>query len=180
MLDTIKSLPRSFVKNLDSDVNRLEVYQVQDFDMKLLRRIIQFGIDAFGEIASDEWVIVPQIRHGNVYILKEKDKGKLYGLAILLRDWEDPLSAYLSDYAISEDLRGMGVGYEFLKVIGENLVEQGFERLTLTVDVENDPAIKLYRDKIGFDAVLLRKNEYGEGQHRFIMELDLRDFVANQ
>ena len=178
MLDEIKKLPKEFIKNLDVDVNHLKVYLVQDFDLKLLRRIVQFGIDTFGDMAADEFVIVPQIRHGNVFILKEEEKNKLLGLAILIRDWEDSESVYLFDFAISQEYRGMGMGYEFLKIIAENLLEQGFARISLTVDVENDPAIKLYRDKIGFDAVLLRKNEYGQGQHRFIMELDIVEFLS--
>lgn len=179
MLDEIKRLPKKFVKGLPTDVDNLSVYVVQDFDMKLLSRIVKYGIESFGKIASNEFVIAPQIRQGNVYILKEEDSNKILGLAILMRNWEDANMAYLWDYSIGKKIRGMGIGLEFLKVIGEDLIDQNFERMSLTVDVENASAIKLYKDKVGFDEVLTRKDEYGKGEDRFFMELDLKEFVAD-
>jgi len=97
-----------------------------------------------------------------------------------MRDWEDIYKAYLSDYAISVDYQGYGLGYEFLKVIAENLLEQGFDKISLTVDVNNKPAIKLYEDKIGFESILFSKDEYGKGHDRFIMELDIQEFMSSK
>lgn len=87
-------------------------------------------------MSLDEWGMVPQIRHGNVYVLKEKDKPQVFGLAIFMRDWDTDDTVYLFDYAIKEDLQGYGLGYEFLKTIAENLVEQDFNIMSLTVDVK--------------------------------------------
>jgi [ribosomal protein S18]-alanine N-acetyltransferase len=180
MLEEIKQLPHKVIKALDVDVNHLKVYLVQDFNLKLLHRMVEFGINIFGELGMDEWGLVPQIRHGNVYLLKEEDKKQIIGLAILMRDWENYRTAYLFDYAISDDFRGKGLGYEFLKIIAENLIEQDFNKINLTVDVDNEAAIKLYRDKIGFESILYKKNEYGEGHNRYVMELDLEDFITEQ
>lgn len=177
MLEEIDKLPYKVVKDLDMDVKNLKVYLVQDFDLKLLRRMVNFGLDIFGELGMDEWGLVPQIRHGNVYIIKEEGKKEIIGLAILMRDWEDFYKAYLFDYAIAEEFRGHGFGYEFLKIIIENLAEQGFDELSLTVDVENKPAIRLYQDKIGFEPVLLKFDEYGKGHDRYVMELDISKFL---
>lgn len=177
MLEEIDKLPYRIVKDLDMDVKDLKVYLVQDFDLKLLRRIVNFGLDIFGELGMDEWGLVPQIRHGNVFILKEEGKKAIIGLAILMRDWEDYYKAYLFDYAISEEFRGHGFGYEFLKIIVENLAEQGFDKMSLTVDVENKAAIRLYEDKVGFESVLLKIDEYGKGHDRYIMELDIPRFL---
>jgi ribosomal-protein-alanine N-acetyltransferase len=177
MLEEIDKLPYKLVKDLDMDVKNLKVYLVQDFDLKLLRRMVNFGLDIFGELGMDEWGLVPQIRHGNVYIMKEEGKKAIIGLAILMRDWEDFYKAYLFDYAIAEEFRGHGFGYEFLKIIIENLSEQGFDELSLTVDIENKPAIRLYQDKIGFEPVLLKVDEYGKGHDRYVMELDISKFL---
>ncbi len=172
-LEEIRNLPRRVVDNLEGGVGNLKVYLVQDFNLSLLTRMVNFGLNIFGELGMDEWGLVPQIRHGNVFILKEEDKRRLIGLAILMRDWEDLDKAYLFDFAIAEDFRGQGLGYHFLLTICRNLREQGFKRLSLTVDVNNSAAIHLYRDKLGFEVRRRRENEYGKGHDRYLMTADL-------
>lgn len=179
MLEEINQLPKKLVKDLDFDVGRLGVYLVQDFNLKLLKRMVNFGLNIFGELGMDEWGLVPQIRHGNVYILKEKEKPQVIGLAILMRDWDENKKVYLFDFAIKEEFQGHRLGYEFLKVIAENLVEQGYEILSLTVDTENESAIYLYKDLIGFKIIELNENEYGEGEHRYYMEWDMKESVKS-
>lgn len=172
-LEEITTLPRSFVKNLNGDVGNLKVSLVQDFSLKLLKDMVNHSARVFGEIASDEWTLVPQIRHGNVYVLTNEDKNRVVGLAILIRDWEDPDQALLNDITIEEYLQGQGIGTRFLHSICQNLIEQGFKRMSLTVDVNNKPAIRVYRDKLGFEIVESKRHEYGEGEHRHLMILDL-------
>ena len=172
-LEKIKNLPKKAIENLDGDIGHLTVYLVQDYNNQFLRRMVEFGIDLFGELGMDEWGLVPQIRHGNVFVLKEEDKKKLIGLAILMRDWEDSEKVYLFDYAIAGELQGQGLGYHFLKVIIKNLDEQGFKRVGLTVDTENASAIKLYKDKIGFKILEMNADEYGKSHDRYIMELEI-------
>lgn len=172
-LEKVKNLPKKAIENLDGDIGHLTVYLVQDYNNQFLRRMVEFGIDLFGELGMDEWGLVPQIRHGNVFVLKEEDKKKLIGLAILMRDWEDSEKVYLFDYAIAGELQGQGLGYHFLKVIIKNLDEQGFKRVGLTVDTENSSAIKLYKDKIGFKILEMNADEYGKSHDRYIMELEI-------
>jgi ribosomal-protein-alanine N-acetyltransferase len=179
-LEEIKTLPQKFVSNLDSDFENLKVYLVQDYDLRLLKRVVKFGLDIFGELSMDEWGLVPQIRHGNVFVLKEGSQNRIIGLAILMRDWEDTEKAYLYDYAIAEDQRGHNLGYQFLKAIAINLVEQDFKKINLTVDVDNKAAIRLYKDKIGFEIKHHSKDEYGKGHDRYIMELNINDFLESQ
>ncbi|WP_326911417.1 GNAT family N-acetyltransferase [Sedimentibacter sp. MB31-C6] len=169
-LDKVKSLPKKLLENID-EVERLSVYLVQDYSNQFLRRLVDFGENIFGELGMDEWGLVPQIRHGNVYVLKEEDKKPIFGLAILMRDWEDADKVYLFDYAIIEALQGKKLGYNFLKVIVRNIKEQGFKRMGLTVDIENEPAINLYK-KIGFKILEMSEDEYGKSHDRYIMELE--------
>ncbi|SNR97038.1 ribosomal-protein-alanine N-acetyltransferase [Anaerovirgula multivorans] len=171
--DMVKALPKKALEDKDLDVKGLKVYLVQDFNLEILRRMVDFGQKIFGEAGMDEWGLVPQIRHGNVFVLKEDIHSKIVGMAILMRDWEDEKKCYLFDYAIQEELQGKGLGYHFLKVICLNLKEQGFDIMGLTVDIHNKPAIRLYKDKMGFVVEEMNKHEYGEGEHRYIMNLDL-------
>ncbi|MDA8441642.1 MAG: GNAT family N-acetyltransferase [Peptococcaceae bacterium] len=171
-LSEISNLPQKALKNLEGEVAHIKIYLVQDFSLSLLKRMVNFGLNIFGETGMDEWGLVPQIRHGNVFLLKQDDK-KIIGIAILMRDWEDIAKAYLIDYAIAEQFQGQGLGYHFLVEICKNLKEQGFERVGLTVDPENIGAVKLYKDKLGFKVAEMRENEYGKGHNRLIMRLDL-------
>jgi len=174
-LEKVKSLPKKAIENLDEDIGRLTVYLVQDYSNQFLRRLVDFGIDLFGDLGMDEWGLVPQIRHGNVFVLKEEDKKSIVGLAILMRDWEDSEKVYLFDYAIAGNLQGQGLGYHFLKVILKNIEEQGFKRVGLTVDTENASAIKLYQEKIGFQILEMSEDEYGKTHNRYIMELEINN-----
>ncbi|SCZ77661.1 GNAT family N-acetyltransferase [Acidaminobacter hydrogenoformans] len=175
-LEEIRKLPQKVVENLDGDIGNLKVYLVQDYDLQFLKRMVTFGLGIFGDLGMDEWGLVPQVRHGNVFVLKEEDKKRLIGIAILMRDWEDTDMCYLFDYAIAEDFQGQGLGYHFLISICKNLFEQGFKSMSLTVDTENVPAIKLYEEKMGFEIAEHRKDEYGKGHDRYIMKLDLNKF----
>lgn len=176
MLEEIHKLPQRVIDNLDGDIGNLKVCLVQDYNLKFLKRMVNFGQDIFGELGMDEWGLVPQIRHGNVFVLKEENKKRLVGFAILMRDWEDPDKAYLFDYAISEEFQGQGLGYHFLVSICRNLIEQGFSSMNLTVDVDNPSAINLYQEKLGFEIIEQRNDEYGKGHDRYIMNLDLKNF----
>ena len=176
MLEEINRLPHKLIRDIGVDISRFKVFLVQDFDLSLLDRMVNFGLNIFGELGMDEWGLVPQIRHGNVYVLKEEDEARIIGLAILMRDWEDPEKAYLFDFAIAEYFQGYGLGKQFLRIIAENLVEQNFKRMSLTVDVENEPAIRLYRG-MGFKPVEYSRNEYGKGHNRYIMEWDMEDWT---
>ena len=176
MLEEIRKLPQRVIDNLDGDIGNLKVYLVQDYDLKFLKQLVNFGQNIFGDLGMDEWGLVPQIRHGNVFVLKEENKRKLIGFAILMRDWEDTDKAYLFDYAISDEFQGQGLGYHFLVSICRNLIEQDFKHVSLTVDVDNPPAIKLYQEKMGFEVIEQRKDEYGKGHDRYIMNLNLQNF----
>ncbi len=176
-LEKVYTLPHKAIKRLDDDVEYLSIYIVQDYNLKLLKSIVDFSLDIFGDAGMDEWGIVPQIRQGNVFILKEENNRKVVGLAILMRGWEDPDQAYLFDFAIAEEYHGRGLGFHFLKGIIENLISQDFKRMGLTVDVDNIGAIKLYEEKLGFELITREDDEYGKGHHRYIMKLEFSEFL---
>ena len=46
-LEEVKGLPHKVVKNIEG-VDNLKVYLVQDFNLKLLRNMVEFGLDIFG------------------------------------------------------------------------------------------------------------------------------------
>src|SRR5699024_2891674 len=116
--------------------------------------------------------VVFQIYYGNIFLLKEsRDKKKIIGMASFSRAWDDNKMAYLSDYGIAEEARGQSVGTRFLEKVLEDIENQGFERVRLTVDPDNDPAVALYKG-VGFEIDEFVEDLYGPGENRYIMELD--------
>ncbi len=159
-----------FLRNLD-DYDELKIYRFKDFDLKKVRELIRFIQEAFGDDAADRFSIVFQIYYGNIFILKEsREKRKILGLASFSRAWDDDKMAYLSDYAIAEEARGQSVGTKFLEMVLEDIKSQGFERVRLTVDPDNEPALALYKS-MGFEIDEFVEKLYGPDEDRYIMEL---------
>ena len=104
-LEEASKLPRKVIENLNGAVGNLKVYLVQDYNVNLLKRVVNFGLDIFGDLGMDEWGLVPQIRHGNVFVLRDEGEKKIIGIAILMRDWEDLKKCYLFDYLESQRKR---------------------------------------------------------------------------
>ena len=66
-------------------------------------------------------------------------------------------TAMIATYGIKKDFQGQGLGKKFLKKIIENLKAEGFLRIQLTVEADNDRAIKLYQS-LGFEIEGKMKN----------------------
>lgn len=56
---------------------------------------------------------------------------------------------YLGGFVVDHSLKGRGIGSKMLKHITELAVARGTKRIELTVDIENEAAINLYK-KTGF------------------------------
>lgn len=125
------------------------------------------------EAGMDRWGLVPHIRHGRVFILKEKIDSEVLGLAVFMRDWTDNRKCYLYDYAIETKYQGKGLGYHFLKSISYYMMDLGYTHMELMVATDNKPALELYQRKLGFEIKSFNKDEYGRGMHRYAMLLDL-------
>jgi len=132
--------------------------------------------EAFGIGGMNEWMIVPLIRHGKVYALFYGDE--IIGGAYFMRDWDFPEKVYLLSIAVAAAHQGKGMGTFLLKEALGLLKKEGIEKVELTVDPRNIGAVSIYHDKLGFTTKMQRKNEYGEGEDRLVMELDLASFTA--
>jgi [ribosomal protein S18]-alanine N-acetyltransferase len=140
-------------------------------DKEILDKLILIEEQAFGDAGLDEWVMVPFIRHGRIIALYYGDE--IIGGAQFLKDWDHTENAYLYGIGIEKKYRGQGYGTWFLKSCIEELKKEGIKNIELTVDPRNSVAIKVYQEKLGFKITDERKHEYGSGEHRTVMELDL-------
>ena len=132
----------------------------------------------FREGGLSKWELVPMIQHGKLLVLF--DEQDPVGLLEFMNDWDNKDTAYVYALAIEEDYRNQGLGTKVIKCGIELLVEAGYSKAKLTVDPDNDAAIHVYKDKLGFENKKYEKNVYGEGLERYYMELDLAEYDRDE
>lgn len=168
-----------FVLRKLDDYDDLKIYRFKDFDLQRVRELLKFNQEAFGQDAIDKFAAIFQIYYGNIFVLKERrNDAKILGIANFSRAWDENKLAYLSDYAIAEEARGQSIGKEFLGIVLEDIKNQGFQRVQLTVDPDNEPALALY-ESLGFKKDKFVEKLYGPGEDRYIMDLDLDQLQRN-
>ena len=149
----------------------MKVELLKTVELSLITKLVKLEQEAFGIGGLNEWHLVPFIRHGSVYIAKEKDE--VVGLIQYMRDWDNPKKAYLMGVSIAQNFRGQGLGTKLISASLQELRQENIEEVELTVDPENSAAIKVYAGKLGFVDKGVRLDEYGVGENRLVMNLFL-------
>ena len=144
-------------------------------DQKLLERLVELEQEAFGCGGMNEWHLVPLIRHGRIFVSKNNDI--VVGAVQYMRDWNKPELAYLVGISVAAEARGKGIGTKLLAESIQNLFEDKFAEVELTVAADNSAAVKVYKEKLGFEVTEFRQNEYGQGQDRLVMVLTRERFT---
>ncbi len=147
---------------------------VQNAEPALMKRLVELEISAFGDGGLNEWHLIPLIRHGRVFIIRKDEE--ISGLIQYMLDWECPQKAYMVGVSTDRNCRGQGLGSTLLQESFKRLYQENIKEIELTVDPDNITAVALY-EKLGFEVIELRKNEYGTGENRLIMKLLLADFM---
>jgi ribosomal-protein-alanine N-acetyltransferase len=81
--------------------------------------------------------------------------------------------AHLITLDVHPDFRRKGLGSRLLKMAEEEVKKKRVNNISLEVDIENYPAIKLY-EKFGFSKTKILKNYYKKCRDAYLMEKDLR------
>lgn len=142
---------------------------------KLLARLVKLEQEAFGYGGMNEWHLVPVIRHGRVFVSKDNDV--VIGAVQYMRDWQRSELAYMVGVSVASDARGRGIGTELLASSIKSLFGADITAIELTVEADNIAAIKVYKEKLGFEITEFRQNEYGPGEDRLIMLLAKDKFI---
>jgi ribosomal protein S18 acetylase RimI-like enzyme len=143
---------------------------LESFDANLIGKLIKLEVDNLGQEASiNEWQLPVIIRYGK-FIVVENEHGDIIGACEMLRQWGEPLIAFIHSFYIEESFRYRGIGKNLLENVIDILKKDGFKSVQLTVDPDNKPALSLY-GRFGFVKKLLEIGEYGEGRDRVLMEL---------
>ncbi|MGL4653663.1 MAG: GNAT family N-acetyltransferase [Cetobacterium sp.] len=145
----------------------MKIVEVTSDNRELIKKIYQNEIDSFGLMGgADMWMIMSFVRYGKLYVLLD-DLGKLLSVAqyqaILGKN-----AVFLYGFSTPESERGKGYGKKLLELTHEALKKSGIEKIYLTVDPKNVPAISMY-EKAGYKIKELQEDEYGPGIHRYLM-----------
>lgn len=138
----------------------------------IIQEIIEIEQEAFGAGGLNEWSITPFIYHGAVYIARIDQE--VVGVIEYMRDFDKVNKTYLYGLAVDKDYRNQGIGNKLLKYSLNKLKGDKIKEVELTVDPDNEEALNLYRE-FGFERIAYRKAEYGPGEDRKIMKLDLEN-----
>jgi ribosomal protein S18 acetylase RimI-like enzyme len=72
----------------------------------------------------------------------------------------DPGRAFIFGLAVHPDFRRARLGFRLMERLIDRLRRRGFAEIELTVDPANEPAVRLYRDRLGF-VVVAAANDLG-------------------
>lgn len=118
--------------------------------------------------AVDEWTLVPIARHGRLIVYKGEEEKAPVAVCELLRDFTDSSLVYIFGFYVRPIHHGKRIGSLFLKEVLAYLKKEGFQRVSLTVELENEAALKLY-EGAGFIRKERRLSEYGQDGDREYM-----------
>jgi ribosomal-protein-alanine N-acetyltransferase len=147
------------------------IEQIQDISLTTLNRLIALDSAAFGAGGLNAWHLAPLIRHGRVFAFWQD--GEIAGSVQYMLDWDHPDTAYMIGITVDQRWRGQGIAAKLLQGSFYSLRQQMLHLIELTVAPDNIAALKLYEAKLGFSRTGYRENEYGAGEHRLVLTLNL-------
>ena len=141
---------------------------IEQPDAETVSRVLYIEKEAFGKGALGEYVIVPLLRHGRVYVAADEE-GEAVASAYFLRDMYDNGLGYLMSVAVLPAYSGFDIGIALLNYAFSDLKELGITAIQLTVDPANFKALSTYREKLEFTVADNSEDEYGTGEDRLVM-----------
>jgi ribosomal protein S18 acetylase RimI-like enzyme len=154
-------------------MEKITTRHIDSFDPDLIRELCRLEIENLGEEASvNQWIIPVLIRYGLVTIAEKLPEKQIAGVCQVIRSYGDATSAFIHSFYVRPHLRGMNIGKTLLAAVLDKVGSDGFKKIHLTVDAENEPAVLLYKSA-GFKKTSVLKDEYGEGAHRDLYTLEL-------
>lgn len=143
----------------------LEIYNMTDYDLSLIKDIL---IDDF----DDFWiydVLQEELNNPNSEYFVVKLENNILGFAGI---WKAVDDVHITDIVVKKSNRQTGIGSKLLEKLIQTAKSQNFNSITLEVNEHNQPAINLYL-KYGFKNVGFRKKYYNNKDNAIIMTKEL-------
>lgn len=144
----------------------LVVRRLTHLDPVLIEELKEYGKEALGESALDEWMLPVIASCGLLFVGKVGEE--IVGVAEILRCLEGH-DLYLEGFYIRDAYRRRGYGKALLNSIKELVAKEGYERLLVTLAPENEAGLCLYQST-GFIEIDYLPDHYGKGRHRLLLQ----------
>lgn len=145
----------------------MEFRELHDVDLTLMNKIVEIEEEAFeGNGNVDLWILKALIRYGKVFVLVEGDE------IITIAEYMQVLGkdeVFLYGISTRKKYRNRGNARKIMKESEKYLKRLGYKEVGLTVDPNNNIAMKLYKD-LGYRIEEYQEDEYGKGIHRYLMK----------
>ena len=145
----------------------MEFRELHDVDLTLMNKIVEIEEEAFeGNGNVDLWILKALIRYGKVFVLVEGDE------IITIAEYMQVLGkdeVFLYGISTRKKYRNRGNARKIMEESEKYLKRLGYKEVGLTVDPNNNIAMKLYKD-LGYRIEDYQEDEYGKGIHRYLMK----------
>ncbi|AVQ18171.1 GNAT family N-acetyltransferase [Fusobacterium mortiferum] len=145
----------------------MEFRELHDVDLTLMNKIVEIEEEAFeGNGNVDLWILKALIRYGKVFVLVEGDE------IITIAEYMQVLGkdeVFLYGISTRKKYRNRGNARKIMEESEKYLKRLGYKEVGLTVDPNNNIAMKLYKD-LGYRIEEYQEDEYGKGIHRYLMK----------
>ena len=145
----------------------MEFRELHDVDLTLMNKIVEIEEEAFeGNGNVDLWILKALIRYGKVFVLVEGDE------IITIAEYMQVLGkdeVFLYGISTRKKYRNRGNARKIMEESEKYLKRLGYKEVGLTVDPNNNIAMKLYKD-LGYRIEKYQEDEYGKGIHRYLMK----------
>lgn len=145
----------------------MEFRELHDVDLTLMNKIVEIEEEAFeGNGNVDLWILKVLIRYGKVFVLVEGDE------IITIAEYMQVLGkdeVFLYGISTRKKYRNRGNARKIMEESEKYLKRLGYKEVGLTVDPNNNIAMKLYKD-LGYRIEEYQEDEYGKGIHRYLMK----------
>lgn len=149
----------------------IKIRSCKEQDLEVIKEIEQKNFPTPWPMASFK-----QILHrdsGMFLVAATGNEVWAYSIANVERDinlsrFQTRREGHLLKIAVAQKKRRQGIGTSLIKVLENNLQEEGIESMKLEVRVQNKGARKFYKTR-GFEEKELIKNYYPDGAHSIVM-----------
>ncbi|MCI6382276.1 N-acetyltransferase [Fusobacterium mortiferum] len=145
----------------------MEFRELHDVDLTLMNKIVEIEEEAFeGNGNVDLWILKALIRYGKVFVLVEGDE------IVTIAEYMQVLGkdeVFLYGISTRKKYRNRGNARKIMEESEKYLKRLGYKEVGLTVDPNNNIAMKLYKD-LGYRIEEYQEDEYGKGIHRYLMK----------
>ncbi len=153
-------------------IEKEDIVSVED---SMLPEVLRIQAEGFKNGSPEKLIKYSKNSRNIFYVIKSKDKIVgycIYYLKPALSFKGLKKQSVISSIAIDKNFRGKGYAERVLRSSIEEMKVNGISSILLYVNINNLPAIKLYK-KIGFQEIKQVKDICGQGERCYEMELKL-------